>query len=199
MARMIVARILSTIGHPALLAPAVVAFAALRRNVSAPTMLAAVGVPVVVAAGVMAFSVVRVRSGSWTDADASAPRERIELNTFLAVALLGAALLVRRVGQPLEIAAGLAAAGAIVGAALSLRRFLKLSLHTAFAVFAAALLWPDAAGVGFLLMLSLAIAWSRLALHRHTLADVATGLIIGALAGSGFIYATQQAPKLSFP
>jgi membrane-associated phospholipid phosphatase len=66
-------------------------------------------------------------------------------------------------------------------------RWCKLSLHLAFAVFAALLLHK----VGTLwmviaLLFATAIAWSRLALERHTRRDLLAGAVVGAVAGLAF-------------
>jgi membrane-associated phospholipid phosphatase len=71
----------------------------------------------------------------------------------------------------------------MVVAAQLLRRWLKLSLHAAFAVFAVALWWPNAGGAAVVLLLAAAVSWSRLALRRHTGAEVTAGLLAAAAAG----------------
>jgi len=78
-------------------------------------------------------------------------------------------------------------AAAIVVVALLLRKALKLSLHVAFATFAALFFWPDWPIVAALLALAVAIAWSRLALNRHTHADIIAGALAGVLTGSALI------------
>ena len=62
-------------------------------------------------------------------------------------------------------------------------RWLKVSLHAAFAVFAAALVWPGVASVSLMLALAAGVAWSRLVLQRHTLAEVVVGLLLGSASG----------------
>jgi membrane-associated phospholipid phosphatase len=65
-----------------------------------------------------------------------------------------------------------------------LRRWLKVSLHAAFALFAAALVWPNLPGTLAVAALALGVAWSRLVLRRHTLPEVLTGLLLGAAFGA---------------
>ena len=178
------ARALSVVGHPALLVPVAVAGAAWARQAPAAVLLVAVLASAAVAALVGVCSVAQVRAGRWGHVDASAPRERAQLNLFLVPLLLGAALLLVLAGQPLFIAAGLAAGAAVVVVALGLRRWLKLSLHAAFAVFAAALWWPHLVAVGASLLLAGGVAWSRLVLRRHHWHEVLLGLLVGAAAGA---------------
>jgi hypothetical protein len=182
----IAARALSVVGHPALLMPAAVAWSAQAHGVPAPALRVAVGASVAVALGVMAFSLRQVRAGRWSHVDASVPRERGQLNVFLVLLLSGVAAALWAVGQPWPVPLGLALGGAVVLITHLLRRWLKVSLHASFAVYAAALLWPAALATGLVLLLAAAVSWSRLALRRHTLAEVAVGLAAGALAGCLF-------------
>jgi membrane-associated phospholipid phosphatase len=187
MTRTAVARGLSIVGHPALLVPTAVAFNVATRNASTTALIAATGVSAAIAASALLYGLLQVRAGRWLHVDASVPEERRQLNTFLVIALLGASVVLGWLGQPWQLAVGLAIAGAIIAVALALRSVLKISLHSAFAVFAASLLWPNTAGVGLLLLLSIPIAWSRLVLHRHTFAEVVLGLLVGTLAGGCLI------------
>jgi hypothetical protein len=141
---------------------------------------------VAIALCVIAYSLVQVRAGRWSHVDASVPRERSQLNLVLCMLLFGAAGLLWWSGQPRLLSLGLGLGGAMVVAAQLLRRWLKLSLHAAFAVFAAALWWPNAAGAAVVLLLAAAVSWSRLALRRHTGIEVTAGLLAGAAAGCAF-------------
>jgi membrane-associated phospholipid phosphatase len=181
--RLAVARGLSIVGHPALLVPTAVILSVANRNAPTTALIAATGVSVIIAVSALLYGLLQVRAKRWLDVDASVPEERRQLNVFLLVALLGASVVLWSVGQPWQLAVGVAIAGAIVAVALALRSALKISLHSAFSVFAACLLWPNAAAMGLLLLLSIAIGWSRLVLHRHTFAEVVLGLLVGALAG----------------
>jgi len=63
----------------------------------------------------------------------------------------------------------------------------KLSLHASFAAFAVLLLWPlNLWYVALASIAAVAICWSRLALGRHTLAEVLGGSFLGAVAGACF-------------
>ena len=180
------ARALSVIGHPALLMPAAVAGSALVNGAPAAVLRLGALASVVVALCVMAYSVLQVRAGRWSHVDASVPRERGQLNVFLVLLLFGAGGLLQAFGQPALLSLGLGLGGAVVLATHLLRRWLKVSLHASFAVYAAALWWPAMWAVGVVLLLAAAVSWSRLALRRHTAAEVVAGLLGGALAGGLF-------------
>jgi len=180
----LLARLLSILGHPALLMPAAVAWAAHDRGAPVAVLLAAVGVSSGLAAIVGVYSLAQVRAGRWAHVDASAPHERRTLVRFVSVLAFGAAAALWLAGQPAVLVAGLLAAGALLVCARLTRRWLKLSLHAAFAMFAATLLWPDLLPFGLALAVAAAVAWSRCRLGRHTVPEVLAGLLAGAAAGA---------------
>ena len=180
------ARALSILGHPMLVLPMAVLAVAWARGDAQTAMWSAAGFAAF-AALVMGYSWWQVRRGRWGHVDASATHERSTLNRFLLVALTAGALLVAwRGGQPL-FALGLALSAAMILAAMLTARWCKLSLHLAFVVFAACLL-RDLGTVWMLtaLVFAAAVAWSRLALQRHTRRDLVAGGIAGAMAGLAF-------------
>ena len=73
--------------------------------------------------------------------------------------------------------------GAVIVIAMLIARWVKMSLHAAFAAFATALLWPAKLAIVAGVLLTGAVVWSRLVLGRHTAVDVAAGLLLGAAAG----------------
>lgn len=184
--RTVIAHALSIAGHPALVMPLAAGLSAALGGASPsltrPVLLAAGGV----AAAVMVYSVVQDRRGKWADGDASAPEERSQLNLFLAPLLAGAAVWAGWSGQPEALAAGLGLAAAVVAMGLAASRWLKLSRHSAFAVFAASLFWPELRLLFLGLGLAVLIAWSRPHLSRHTVGDIVAGGLASAAAGGGF-------------
>lgn len=180
------ARALSIVGHPGLLMPVAVALGASGADVPAQRMIAVVTATLGVALLVGGYSLWQVRRGHWTHVDASLPHERRQLNPFVIWLLLGAAALLWLGGASRHGAIGALVSALIVGVALGLQRRMKLSLHAAFAVFAASLVWPQWQWSLPMLGLALGVAWSRLALRRHTAAEVFAGLAVGALAGLVF-------------
>jgi len=180
------ARALSILGHPILVLPMAVLAIAWVRGDAHTALWSAAGFAVF-AALVMGYSWWQVHRGRWGHVDASATHERSTLNRFLLVALTAGALLVAwRGGQPL-FALGLALSAAMILTAMLTARWCKLSLHLAFIVFAACLLRE--LGLAWMLValsFAAAVAWSRLALQRHTRRDLMVGAITGASAGLAF-------------
>jgi len=184
--RTLAARALSMIGHPALLMPLAVTLGILGADAPPRLLQVALSTAVLVAVIVGLYSLWQVRAGRWAHVDASQPRERSQLNLFLALLLFGAAGLLWALGQPLAVASGAGVMALLVLAAHLLRRWLKVSLHAAFAVFAASLVWPSIVGVVLIIALAAGVAWSRLVLRRHSLPEVLLGLVLGAAFGVGF-------------
>jgi len=186
MSRTELARALSIAGHPVVVLPGAV-LAGVWRAAPPSVVRQAVLSAVLVGAAVMAYSAVQVRRGRWSHVDASVHEERRQLNVFLAglLGLVAGALWVT--GRPWGVVAGVASAGLIVAVAHATRRWLKTSLHVAFATFAAAFLWPRVGGMLVLLALAAAVAWSRLTLSRHTRLEVLAGCALGLAAGALFL------------
>lgn len=179
----VIARVLSIVGHPAVVVPGTILWLSSRRAAQTEQAVAAGLAAVTVAVVVVVWCLVQVRAGRWSHVDASKPDERRLLNRGL-LGLLGlAALGLSTVEQSATLVAGAALSAAIVATAVASERWIKLSLHTAFAVFAVALVWPEAGTTTTLAVLTLAIAWSRLSLGRHALVDVVSGAFAGAIAG----------------
>jgi len=184
-ARILVARVVSVLGHPVVVIPAAVALLTAHRS----TASAALIVSVVCGVGgvILAFSVWQVRSGQWRHVDASAPAERRSLNMFLAMVLVvGSAVALYQLNEP-RLALGLFLSGLLILVVMSLSAWGKISLHAAFAAFAALLLWP--LGVGYqasACVATAAVCWSRVALLRHTVPEVFGGALLGGLFGACF-------------
>lgn len=176
-----IARALSILGHPALVMPAAVLL--MLRGAGPGTLgRAAIGFAAC-GALVMGWSAWQVRRGRWRHVDASAQGERGTLNRFLLVLLpAGAALAWLAAAPSLALSLGLAAA--IPLTALLCARGCTLSLHVAFAAYAAMLLWrvspwATVAGLAF----AAAVSWSRRVLGRHAPRDLVAGATAGACAG----------------
>jgi hypothetical protein len=184
--RVAVARAASIIGHPVVLVSAAGLIAAFHGAASTQ-QLQRIGVALLVLViAALGFSWWQVRAGRWAHVDASARDERQSLNVFLAVLfLISAALLWTRL-PPMAFA--LALSCAISVAALLLARWVKVSLHAAFALFATAIVWPSTLAVAVGVLLTVMVVWSRLALGRHVKADIVAGLLLGGAAGVGFQY-----------
>ena len=186
MGRVSTARMLSIAAHPALLMPVAVVGAAVARGAPRTTTQTAVVASVGVAIAVLGYSFVRVRVGHWSHADASRPAEPVQLNLFLVLVLLGVATSAYVFLHSATVAFGALLCAAQVGVALVAGSWQQPSLHASFAVYSAALWWPIYAAVVVLLLLAAGVVWSRLALGRHTRAELVVGVAMGMAAGLAF-------------
>lgn len=180
------ARAVSILGHPLLVLPFSILLLTAGNGTGARHPWRLVLGFGMFASVVMAYSWWQVRRQRWRHVDASNASERHSLNRFLLLAFLLAAPLAWMGGMH-ELATGLSMSALVIVAAILTTRWWTLSLHVAFAVFAAALLlrvgaWACAIGLGFAAL----VAWSRLQLARHALRDVIAGAIAGAIAGLAF-------------
>lgn len=177
------ARALSIVGHPMLVLPLAVLLLSRAHGDGSGVWWLGLGFGFF-AATVMGYSWWQVRRGRWAHVDASAKHERGSLNRFLLIALAIAALLATVLVSQKELALGLGLSAGLIAIAMLTSRWCKLSLHMAFAVFAAAMLsrlgWEYGVPAAVFVV---AIAWSRLALRRHTPGDLLAGMAAGALAG----------------
>jgi hypothetical protein len=146
----------------------------------------ALAVSLACASAVLGYSFYKARRGDWVHVDASVPSERAQLNARIGVGLLAAAGVLWLTGLHfgLPLVAGLS--GLIVVAGNVFRGVAKLSLHVAFAVFAAFLVWPNQIASAGLALVAFGVAWSRIALRRHVAADIILGALAGAAAGLAF-------------
>ena len=116
------------------------------------------------------FMYLRMRSGRWSTIDASRPAERPPLYfVALSLAALAAAWFATSPGLGFLGRGGAAVCLLLVVAAL-LNRWIKTSLHVAFAAYAAAVLLflNPPAGLAFLAFVPV-LGWARLAMRRHSL------------------------------
>jgi hypothetical protein len=178
-----IARFVSILGHPLLVLPAALLLPAAMRARDPQSLTSMVAGIALFAALVLGGSWWQVRRGRWAHVDASLRHERRSLNRTLLAMLLVAALAARYGLPEPDLALALLLAAAIVAIALLAARICTLSLHLAFAVYAAGLLWPlgnvaVAAGVVF----AAAVAWSRLRLSRHRPRDLCAGGLAGLFA-----------------
>ncbi len=177
------ARAVSILGHPLLVLPVALLLPAALRGGDPRTLQAAFAGFALFAAFVLGWSRWQVRRGRWAHVDASQVSERRSLNRTLLVLIgLGALLAWRALPTP-DPALALALSAGIVAVAMLTVRWCKLSLHIAFAVYAAGLLWPLGwAAVVACCVFAVGIAWSRLRLSRHRPRDLVAGTAVGLLA-----------------
>lgn len=181
------ARTVSILGHPLLVLPAALALPVALRDGDTATLRSMLVGFALFSALMLGWSWRQVRHGRWAHVDASQPSERQSLNrTLLMVIAIGALVAWLRSPAP-DLPLALALSACIVAVAMLTVRGCKLSLHVAFVVYSAALLWPlGVFAVGMGCASAGIVAWSRLRLSRHRPRDLVAGAAAGGLAGSGY-------------
>ena len=184
-----IARWLSILFHPFVMVGVMVGTAAAARQTASEALRTVAIVALFTIVPLMILMVRQVRRGAWTNVDASNRAERPLLYVVGGVAL-AALLTYELVLRPHSfMVRGTMATLAMLAACALATRWIKVSLHMAFASLAATSLALARSPVGYALLMVLpALVWSRLTLERHTLPEVALGTIIGAAAGAAIHY-----------
>lgn len=184
-----IARSISVIGHPFVSILLLVAITSFRLHDAAESLHRTVIITLAILLPLGLFVRQRHRSGRWSTVDASIASERPALYAAAFALLLPVALYFLWRDRDHETARGLIATILLLGLAAFLNRWIKLSLHVAMAAFTGLILWQVAPIVGALwLAFLLPLGWSRLALARHSAAEVVGGALLGFAIAAGAIW-----------
>lgn len=177
-----IARTVSIVAHPFVLTMLLVAVSA-SRLLPGRDALTTIGTVLLLSiAPIWWFSARKVSRGEWSHIDATRRGDRTPLY-LLGLACVGAvAVAIQLLPGAAPMMRGVIAGGIMILAGAVMNRWLKASLHVAFAGFTGVtLLHVDSRfGIAVLCTLPLLI-WSRLALQRHTPAEVAAGVVLGVV------------------
>ena len=165
---------ISVIFHP-FVTVSVFALAAGVRSVLFAALFATVPLAVLMA--------VQVRSRRWTNIDASQREERPVIFIVAGAGLLGLTVWLAATEPASPVLRGVPGPAALLAVSALVNRWVKVSLHVGFAALSAASLVALGSPAGWALAVAVpAVAWSRLILARHTLGELAAGLILGVSA-----------------
>jgi membrane-associated phospholipid phosphatase len=179
-----VARWISVAGHPFVVVIFLVGVVSVSRLGTSGALQPVALVTLAVLLPLGTFMYLRAKSGRWSTIDASRPAERPPLY-LLALSLTAVLAAYFATSSTLGfLGRGGAAVCLLLVAAALLNRWIKTSLHVAFAAYAAAvlLLLNRPAGLAVLAFVPV-LGWARLAMHRHSLLEVLAGALVGGLVG----------------
>ena len=126
----------------------------------------------------------QVRRGRWSNVDASRASERPVLFMVALAGMLAALGWVLVTDPHSFLVRGIIVAAGFLLVAALLTRWVKLSLHVAFAALAATTLCLLGSAVGYVLIVVVPVVfWSRLVLSRHRVHELLVGLVLGVLTG----------------
>ena len=141
-------------------------------------------VVLIVVVPVTVLMVRQVRTGSWTNVDASNRTERPVLYVvgMIALAVLLGTVQIFRPGS--FLIRGAIGVLLMLAVCAALTTTIKVSLHMAFAALATTILMALGSPAGWVLLAGMPVlAWSRLTLKRHAPAEVMVGLLVGVAFG----------------
>ncbi len=186
--RITAARLVSIVGHPFVLLTLLLLLPRLQSGTgdALRTTLAFIAMVIVPVAAL----IWRARTtGQWRTVDASDKADRPVLYaTAIIVLVLVSAYFYFVVRSP-TLVRGFITAALMMGVAAGVNRWIKISLHLAFACFAGVLLAKARLGYGVpVLLLVPALVWSRLVLSRHVLSETIAGGVLGLLGAACFLW-----------
>lgn len=178
------ARIISIIGHPFVLLPTTILIASLQ-SMSTAQALTTVIITVLVTVLPLLFIIRRqVVLGKWSDHDVSVSSERRKFYPIAISVVSISCVCLWLLGLPNSLLIGMMISLALLVVAMLINRWSKISLHLIFATYCAVSLLAVSYLVGAVfLLLAVLVAWSRVSLKRHTLPQVLSGILLGAVAG----------------
>ena len=126
----------------------------------------------------------RVASGEWSDTDVS---DQVQRRSFfpMAAAIVAATVLAFWAGRmPRSLVLGMGVGLGLLGVAMQINLWTKISLHAIFASYCLVLAVSESLWLGSLFaIVAAAVGWSRVELGRHTVGQVVAGGGVGAVGG----------------
>jgi membrane-associated phospholipid phosphatase len=181
------ARLVSILAHPFVLVVLLLLLPRLEKDVAGAIRTSISVVAIVIFP--LALLIWRsYSSGQWKTVDASSKTDRPLLYVTVLIALVVLAFYFYHVEHSQVLVRGVLITFCMIAVALVLNRWIKVSLHLAFASYCAVLLATVDLryGLPILLLLPL-LAWSRLVLSRHSMSEVLGGSALGLLAAGCFL------------
>ena len=179
-----IARWVSILAHPFVMIPLLAATATLHAGRGNELALNVGIVALFAILPIAILTIHQVRRGAWANVDASNPRERPIL-FIVAIASILALIGCLAITQPHSILLrGSEVTLVLLIVCAIITRWIKVSLHLAAAALTATtlLLLKSPIGWGVATILPI-LAWSRLALGRHTPIELVLGAVLGMIAG----------------
>ena len=182
------ARFISIVGHPFVLLALLVLLPRLQDSPADALHKTLLFAAIVLAP--LALLIWRsVSSGKWRTVDASEKEER-PLLYGTALAVLAVAIVYFGFVEHMPVMVrGFGVAAAMIAIAAAANRWIKVSLHIAFACFCGILLCRTRLAFGLpVLVFVPALIWSRLVLSRHVLSETVAGAILGGTGAACFLW-----------
>jgi membrane-associated phospholipid phosphatase len=182
--RSTLATALSLFGHPFVLLPVTVTLVSLKDVPPARALVIGASAAIAIVAPLLVMIRRKVKGGQWSDHDVSDPAQRHSFYPGALAILSLACVLLWLAGMPAMVVRGCVVSVALLVVGMLITRRSKISLHMIFGGYCATLIGGVSlllGGVAFALIA--AVAWSRVALGRHSLGQVVAGTALGVAGG----------------
>jgi len=187
-----VAFVFSTLGNPLLTSAFLLGAACLRLLNASRGVQVLLALLVLLLLPIALWNFGRVRSGHYSDFDVSRREDRWTLYPLIVGLPLIAAGILFMTGQPRSLWFGMLCASIMTAVAASVNRWIKISLHAAFAFFCAiAAARLSMAWVAPAVVFAVLVACSRFILKRHAVSELVLGTALGLAAGSALVLALR--------
>ena len=185
-----IAQLVSVAGHPLLTIPLYAAFVLFTFQdvktafFNSALIIGCIFIPLILRL------YLKTRNGSYTNFDVSDRKQRKSMFFFIIPLLSIVTAVVFITGQSVNLCLSLLFALVLVVISQLVNLHIKSSMHVSFHLYLSFLVMSLNYRVGIIvLLISIPIAWSRMALGMHTLKEVVSGGVIGLTVGLCMIYA----------
>jgi membrane-associated phospholipid phosphatase len=179
--RLRVAATLSLVGHPFVIVPATIGLLMWPSK-------AALVIALLMVIAMLAVIARRVKAGQWTDYDVSNPEQRRSFYPMALTVVAASAIASWLLRMPGSLVLGMVSGFVLLAVGAFLTRSTKVSLHMLIGMFCAVIVTAFDIRLGVpLTLLIVTVAWSRVALGRHTPVQVLLGALVGGIVGMAFV------------
>lgn len=175
--------------HPFVMIGLLVGTASAARQTAADAMRTVALVAMFTVVPLLILMARQVKRGTWENADASNRADRPILYGVAGMGLAALTFYLLALGSQSFLVRGTLVVFGMLAACAVATRWIKVSLHMAFAALTASVLTLMRSPIGFLIAgLLPALIWSRLTLKRHSAAEIALGTVVGGAAGAAIYF-----------
>lgn len=188
-----IATYISIIGHPLLMVPVVATIMLFVVEQFSDALWHSSLIIVGIFVPIAIKNYRNTKKGVYTNFDVSDKTQRQSWYTFASIPLVLVTVILFLTDQPMAFRFSLLFSLILLVISQLLNFYIKSSLHVSAAVFLGFLVMPVTMQVGLLLLFfSFFIAWARIILKRHTLAEVFTGFLLGLSVGLGYYFLVKK-------
>jgi len=185
-----IAKLISVIGHPLLTIPFYVAIVMFAFEDFEKALLNSVLIIGCIFLPLILQMYIKSKNGTYTNFDVSDRIQRKTLFSFIIPLMIVVTIISFKTSPDSDFSLSVLFATILVVISHIINLFTKISLHVSLNIYLSALVTTANLRFGIAVFLfSGLIAWSRIALKRHTFKEVAFGICIGLIISTSMLYA----------